>query len=151
MYHLSNNSRNDVFDFGISKVSNDSLCYGLLGQSATSGILSQQFVLADGGFKSLIDTTANQWIGSLNVDSHVWKMFHVYADAGMYKNKGSAPKFIWDSGVKVRIIPDFLEIYLPVYSTLCFETLFKDYFRRIRFSLVMNLSSVMNTFRRGWY
>lgn len=150
-YFLSNNTRNDIFDFGISKVSNYSFSYGLLGQSATSGILSQQFVLADGGFKSLIDTTANQWIGSLNVDSHVWKMFHVYADAGMYKNKGSDPKFIWDSGVKVRIIPDFLEIYLPVYSTLGFEPSFKDYASRIRFTLVMNLGAVVNTFRRGWY
>ena len=150
-YFLSNNTRNDIFDFGISKVSNYSFSYGLLGQSATSGILSQQFVLADGGFKSLIDTTANQWIGSLNVDSHVWKMFNLYADAGMYKNKGSDPKFIWDSGVKVRIIPDFLEIYLPVYSTLGFEPSFKDYASRIRFTLVMNLGAVVNTFRRGWY
>src|SRR5690606_15972196 len=96
-YFLNNKTRNDIFDFGISRVSNYSFSYGLLGQSATSGLLSQQFIMADGGFKSLIDSTANQWITSLNVDSHIWKMFNIYADAGMYKNRSADPKFIWDS------------------------------------------------------
>ncbi len=150
-YFLSNKTRNDLFDFGISKVSNYSFSYGLIGQSATSGILSQQFILADGGFKSYIGDTVNQWITSFNVDSHVWKMFNVYADAGVYKNKGTSPEFIWDSGVKVRIVPDFLEVYLPVYSSLGFEPSFKDYGKRIRFTLVLNLNAVVNTVRRGWY
>lgn len=150
-YFLQNNTRNDFFDYGISKISNYSFSYGLLGQSATSGIFAQQFVLADGGFKSLIDTSANQWITSVNADTHVWKMFNIYADAGMYKNKGLDPKFIWDSGIKARIIPDFLEIYLPVYSTLGFEPASKNYFQKIRFTLVLNLSAVINTARRGWY
>ena len=150
-YFLNNKTRNDIFDFGISKVSNYSFSYGLLGQSATSGVLAQQFVLADGGFKSFIDSTANQWITSFNIDSHVWKMFNVYADAGVYKNRTVNPKFIYDTGVKVRIVPDFLEVYLPVYSTLGFEPSFKDYAQRIRFTLVLNLSAVVNTLRRGWY
>lgn len=150
-YFLNNRTRNDIFDYGISRISNYSFSYGLLGQSATSGILAQQFVLADGGFKSYIDSTVNQWITSFNMDSHVWKMFNVYADAGLYKNKGQQPNFIWDSGVKVRIIPDFLEVYLPVYSTLGFEPSFKDYAKRIRYTLVLNLSAVVNTLRRGWY
>ena len=150
-YFINNKSRNNIFDFGISRVSNYSFSYGLIGQSATSGILSQQFILADGGFKSFIDTSANQWITSLNIDSHVWKLFNVYADTGMYKNRGHEPKFIWDSGVKVRLIPDFIEVYLPVYSSLGFEPSFKDYGKRIRFTLVLNLNAVVNTLRRGWY
>jgi hypothetical protein len=43
--------------------------------------------LAEGGFKSLINGTVNQWIASSNVDAHVWKMFNVYADAGFIKIK----------------------------------------------------------------
>jgi hypothetical protein len=85
------------------------------------------------------------------VDSHVWKMFNVYGDAGVYKNKGKNAEFIWDSGVKLRLIPDFIEIYFPVYSSLGFEPSFKDYGERIRFTLVFNLGAVANTLRRGWY
>lgn len=150
-YFLENSTRNDIFDFGISRVSNYSFSYNLVGQSATTGLLSQQFILADGGFKSFIDSTANQYITSVNIDSHVWKIFNIYADAGVYKSKGANSKFIYDSGVKVRIIPDFLEVFLPVYSTLGFEPGFKDYASRIRFSLVLNFSALVNTLRRGYY
>lgn len=150
-YFLENNTRNTNFNFGISRVSDYSFSYNLVGQSATSGILSQQYVQADGGFKSYINGSVNQWITSVNIDSHVWKIFNVYADAGVYKNKAAHSKFIYDTGVKVRIIPDFLEVFLPVYSTLGFEPGFKDYASRIRFSLVLNFSALVNTLRRGWY
>jgi len=150
-YFARNETRNNTFDFGISRVSDYSFSYNLLGQSATGGILSQQFILADGGFKSFIPGTVNQFITSLNVDTSVWKIFHIYADAGVYKNKNNPTQFIWDSGVKVRLIPDFLEIYFPVQSTLGFEPGFKDYGKRIRYTLILNLSTIINAARRGWY
>lgn len=150
-YFLSNKTKNNLFDYGISRTSNYSFSYGLLGQSATTGILAQQMVIVDGGFKSYLGTTANQWITAVNVDSHVWRWFNVYADAGMYKSKDMAAKFIWDSGVKLKVIPDFLEVYFPVQSSLGFEPSFKDYGSRIRFTLVLNFSAVTNYFRRGWF
>lgn len=150
-YFIKNNTRNNTFNYGISRVSDYSFSYNLLGQSATGGLLSQQYILADGGFKSFIPGTVNKWITSVNVDSSVWKIFHVYADAGVYDNKNQSTKFIWDSGIKVRVIPDFLEIYFPIQSSLGFEPGFKDYGRRIRYTLILNLSSIINAARRGWY
>lgn len=150
-YFLRNDTRNNTFNYGISRVSNYSFSYNLLGESANSGILSQQFILADGGFKSFLPGSVNHWITSLNVDTSVWKVFHVYADAGYYKNKNKPTEFIWDSGVKVKLIPDFLEIYFPLQSSLGFEPGFKDYAKRIRYTLVLNLSTIINAARRGWY
>ncbi|WP_262149042.1 aminopeptidase [Chryseobacterium foetidum] len=150
-YFARNETRNNTFNYGISRVSDYSFSYNLLGQSATEGLLSQQYVLADGGFKSLIPGSVNQWITSFNLDTSVWKMIHVYADAGVYKNKNFDPKFIWDSGLKVRVIPDFLEVYLPVQSSLGFEPGFKDYGKRIRYTLILNLGTIINAARRGWY
>ena len=148
-YFVKNETKNNLFNYGISRVSNYSFSYGLLGQSATSGILSQQFILAEGGFKSLFNTSVNQFITSVNVDSHLWKWFNLYADAGVYKNKNHAAKFIWDSGIKVKVIPDFLEVYFPVASSLGFEPSFKDYGYRIRYTLVLNLGALINNLRRG--
>ena len=150
-YFIKNNTRNNFFDYGISRVSNYSFSYSLLGESATSGILAQQFVLADGGFKSIFPQTANQWIGSVNIDSGVWSILHVYADAGVFKSKGKSSEFIWGTGLKVRVIPDFLEVYLPVQSSLGFEPSFKDYGKRIRYTLVLNLSTIINAARRGLF
>lgn len=148
-YFVKNETKNSLFNYGISRVSNYSFSYGLLGQSATSGILSQQFILAEGGFKSYFNTSVNQFITSVNVDSHIWKWFNIYADAGVYKNKNRAAQFIWDSGIKVKVIPDFLEVYFPVASTLGFEPGFKDYGYRIRYTLVLNLGALVNNLRRG--
>lgn len=150
-YFIRNETRNNTFNYGISRVSNYAFSYNLLGESATGGILSQQYILADGGFKSFIPGTVNQWITSFNVDSSVWKIFHVYADVGIYKNKNAPTQFIWDSGIKVRVIPDFLEVYFPIQSSLGFEPSFKDYAKRIRYTLVLNLGAVINAARRGWY
>ena len=150
-YFLTNKTKNNFFDYGISRVSNYAFSYGLLGQSATSGIFSQQLIIAEGGFKSHLGNTANQWITAVNIDSHVWKWFNIYADAGLYKNKMYNPDFIWDSGVKVKVIPDFLEVYFPMQSSLGFEPSFKDYGKRIRFTLVLNFSAITNYFRRGWF
>ncbi|WP_223606381.1 aminopeptidase [Chryseobacterium sp. OSA05B] len=150
-YFIRNETRNNMFNYGISRVSNYSFSYNLLGESANSGLLAQQFILADGGFKSFLPGSVNQWITSLNVDSSVWKIFHVYADVGMYKNKNRPTEFIWDTGIKVRVIPDFLEVYFPIQSSLGFEPSFKDYAKRIRYTLVLNLGAVINAARRGWY
>ena len=148
-YFLRNDTKNALFNYGISRVSNYTFSYGLLGQSATSGILSQQFILAEGGFKSFFNTSVNQFITSINIDSHLWKWFNLYADAGIYKNRTRQAEFIWDSGVKVKVVPDFLEIYFPVASSLGFEPGFKDYGRRIRYTLILNLGALINNLRRG--
>ena len=113
--------------------------------------MSQQFVIAEGGFKSLINETANQFILSTNIDLHAWKIFNIYADMGIYKNKHQSSQFIWDSGIKLKIIPDFLEIYFPVQSSLGFEPGFKDYKSRIRYTISLNLNSAIGHFRKGWY
>lgn len=148
---FSNNTRNDLFNFGIHRVSNYAFNYSLLGQSATSGVLSQQYIQAEGGMKSAIGDTVDQWISTFGVDAHLWKPFNIYADVGVYKNEGIKPQFMWDSGIKVKVIPDFLEIYLPVQSSLGFEPSLPDYAKRIRFTLQLNLSALTSHFRRGWY
>lgn len=148
---LNNNTKNNTFDFGISRISNYSFSYNLLGQSATSGLLSQQFVLADAGFKSYVGDTANRWLTTTNIDGQVWKMFNIYADFGLYKNKSIPTKFIWDSGIKLRIVPDLFEIYFPVASTNGFEPSLGNYQNRIRFSLVLSFNTLTSIFRRGWF
>lgn len=150
-YFIENKTKNDMFDYGLSKVSNYTFSYGLLGQSASTGFLSQQFILSDGGFKSGFKDTVNRWLVSANVDANIWKIFNVYADAGVYKNHSKPAEFIWDSGVKVRIIPDFIEVYFPVQSSLGFEPSFKDYASRIRYTLVFDLGAVIENLRRGLF
>lgn len=148
---LQNETKSNLFNFGTSSLTNYSFSYNLLGQSAQTGVFSQQYVLAEGGFKSNFRTLVGQWISTTNVDAHLWKMFNVYVDAGFIKNKNQSPQFLYDTGVKLKVIPDFLEVFFPLQSSLGFEPGFKDYGYRIRYSLRFNLSSAIAYFRRGVY
>ena len=80
-FFINNQTRNNTF--GISKVSNYLFSYNLLAQSASSGILSQQFVIAEGGFKSLL-MVPNQWLISSNVDAHVENVFLMFMQMLVY-------------------------------------------------------------------
>ena len=41
--------------------------------------------MAEGGFKSYINGSVDQWMLTHNVEANVWKMIDVYADFGVYK------------------------------------------------------------------
>lgn len=150
-WFTNNEANTDYFNFGVNKVSDYAFNFNLLGRSESSGILSQQFVLAEGGFKSQLDFTVNQWLIAANVEFPLLNMLDLYADAGVYQNKSQNPEFIYDTGIKFKIIPDFLEFYLPVQSSLGFEPAMNKYWERVRFTFNFNLSSVISYLRRGWY
>ncbi len=151
-YFFNNKSNSTYFDFGVDHITDYSFSYmDYLGRSATSGLLYQQYIMAEGGFKSMVDKSASSWITSLNGEIHLWKPFDLYADAGVYKSMGKSTRFVYDSGIKIRIIPDFLELYLPLQSSLGFEPVLDEYLSHIRFTFNFNLSAVINYFRRGWY
>lgn len=141
----------DYFDFGLDRITDYTFDYPLLGRSETSGLLSQQFVLAEGGFKSNFNVKANQYMYTMNLEYPVWKILDLYADLGMYKNKLQPTKFVYDSGVRVRVVPDFLEIYFPLQSTMGFEPSLGAYHERIRFMLNLDLGKVISYWQRGRY
>lgn len=141
----------NYFDFGLDRITDYTYSYPLLGRSETEGLLSQQFVLAEGGFKSNFYVQANQYMYTMNLEYPVWKMFDLYADAGLYKNKLHPTKLVYDSGVRVRVIPDFLELYFPVQSSLGFEPTLGAYHKRIRFMLNLDIGKVIAYWQRGKY
>jgi len=142
---LENNTRNNLFNFGVSRSSNYAFNTRLLGQSAISGLFYQQFVLAELGFKTFFNGNyINKWVFSTNVDTHLWKMFNVYADIGFYKNQFDKERFIWDSGIKLKIIPDRIEVYFPLQSSIGFEPTLPDYGFRIRYSLNLSINSLIS-------
>lgn len=149
-FFLKQNLNNtDFYDFGLDRITDYTYRYNLLGRSETSGFLSQQFVLAEGGFKSNFKVKASQYLLSTNWEYPLWKIFDIYADAGVYKMKDSGARFVYDSGLRMRLIPDFIEFYFPIQSSLGFEPSRGNYLKNIRFSFNLNLSKVISYWRRG--
>lgn len=145
-------SDNNFFDFALDRPTDYLFDYNYLGRSEDEGIVSQQYITAEGGFKSILDTRfANQRIATLNGEVSIWNWIHAYGDIGYLKNKGLKPYFAHDSGIKLSLVEDYFELYLPVSSNNGFELSQYKYTDKIRFKVTLSISTLIKLFTRRWY
>lgn len=145
-------SSSDYFSFALDRPTDYLFDYEYLGRSETSGIFSQQLIIAEGGFKSKLDTPyANQWLTTINTSTTLWKYIQVYGDIGLVKNKFIDPSFVYDSGLRLDLVTDYFEIYFPIYSKLGWEIGQPHYDQKIRFKFTLDPKTLLGLFRRKWY
>lgn len=142
----------DFFSFALDRPTDYLFEYNYYGRSESSGLFSQQIIMAEGGFKSQLQPEyANQWITTVNASTNIWKWIYAYGDVGLVKNKDIDAKFLYDSGIRVSLIADYFEVFFPVYSSLGWEIDAENYDQRIRFIVTLSLSTVTRLFSRRWY
>lgn len=149
---LYNNSQSDFFSFALDRPTDYFFDYGFYGRSESTGFFSQQFILAEGGFKSKLNTPyANQWISTINTGYNIWNWIEIYGDAGLIKNKYQNPKFLFDSGIRLNLVTDYFELYFPVYSSNGWEISQNKYNEKIRFVITFSPKILVNLFNRKWF
>ncbi|MCL5128328.1 metalloprotease [Algibacter sp. L4_22] len=142
----------NYFSFALDRPSDYLFDYSYLGRSEASGIFSQQYIEAEGGFKSKLDTPfANQWISTINTSTTLWNYVLLYGDIGLVKNKHRDAHFVYDSGVRINLVTDYFEIYLPLYSNLGWEIGQPHYDQKIRFKFTLDPQALLGLFRRRWF
>lgn len=151
---LSNNSNlgSNYFSFALDRPTDYLFDYNYLGRSEDTGIFSQQYIEAEGGFKSKLETPfANQWITTLNASTTLWNYILAYGDIGLVKNKFNSAKFVYDSGIRINLVTDYFEVYLPVYSNLGWEMGQPRYDQKIRIKFTADPQALLGLFRRRWF
>ena len=149
---LFNNTESDFFSFALDRPNDYLFDYNYLGRSETSGFLSQQLIIAEGGFKTIFENQfANQGMLTTNISIGLWRWIEAYADAGFIKNKNQNPYFRYDSGIRFNFIHNLLEIYFPVQSSIGFEPSLPDYASKIRYVITLDLNRIYNFIKRGFY
>ena len=145
------NRDNTYFNYNLSR-SEDYLFNGnYIGRSEEDGILSQQFIMAGGGFKSFFENpSTNNFILSTNLNFGIWKWFESYLDLGILKDKEEKSRYFYGTGIRLNILPDFFELYFPVSSNNGFELSQENYSSKIRFIVSYNLESLGKLFTRRW-
>ncbi|WNH12421.1 metalloprotease [Thalassobellus suaedae] len=147
-----NDASSNYFSFALDRPTDYLFDYPYLGRSEASGIFSQQYITAEGGFKSKLDTPfANQWITAVNSSTTLWKYILFYGDIGLVKNKHKSPHFVYDSGIRINLVTDYFEIYLPLYSNLGWEIGQPNYDEKIRFKFTVDPQALLGLFRRRWF
>ncbi len=147
----TNNTQN--YNFGVAKTNDYLFDYAVFARSDETGILSQQYFMAQGGFKSFVSPPeANQWLATTNLSySLLWNWVDAYADFGFVKNKERQSAFVYDSGIRLNLVQDYFELFFPVYSSNGFEATQENYSEKIRFVFVFNPKSLINLFTRKWF
>lgn len=147
---LHNKTTDNYFSFGLDRANDYQFQLNYFGRSEESGILSQQFIMAEGGFKSKLDTRfANQFLVSFNSSIGIWRWIEVYNDVAFLKNKNQGIFTGYENGIRLNFVPNIFELYFPIYSNNGWEIANKSYETKIRFVLTANLGAVYNFFRRG--
>ncbi len=151
---LYNNTFEDsnFFSFALDRPTDYLFDYDYLGRSEETGLLSQQLIIAEGGFKSRLEIPfSNQWLTTANASTTIWRYIMAYGDVGFIKNRGEKPKFVYDSGIRLNLVQDYFELYLPVYSSLGWEVGQPNYEERIRFIVTLSPKTLLGLFTRRWY
>ena len=148
---INNRTDSDFFSFGLDRANDYLFELNYIGRSESSGLLSQQFIMAEGGFKSSLNQRfANQHLVSFNSSIGIWKWLEIYNGLAFVKNRGLNPFIGYESGIRLNFIHNIFEFYLPVYSTNGWEINKKAYPKSIRFVLVAKTRAIFNFFRRGF-
>jgi hypothetical protein len=149
---LHNKTDTDYFDFSLDRPTDYLFESEYLGRSEKTGLFSQQLIVADGFFKSKLETrTANRWMTTLNASYGIWNWIEAYGDIGAIKNKETCGKFVYDSGIRLNLVTDYFELYFPVYSNNGWEIGDKNYGEKIRFIVTFRPETLINLFTRKWF
>ncbi|WP_223267190.1 aminopeptidase [Polaribacter sp. IC073] len=149
---IHNNSKGDYFSFGLDRANDYLFELNYYGRSEDSGIYSQQYIITEGGFKSVLPTRfANQYMLSLNASIGLWRWVEFYNDVAFLKNKDEYLFFGYENGIRLNFIHNIFEVYLPLYSNNGWEVSQEAYPQKIRFTFTGDLGSIYNFFRRGFF
>lgn len=148
---LSNKTNSDYFSFGLDRANDYLFRLNYFGRSESSGFFSQQFILAEGGFKSRLDKRfSNQFMLAFNSSIGIWRWIEIYNDVAFLKNKKENIFVGYENGIHLNFIPNILELYLPVYSNNGFEINQPNYTKKLRFVLTLNINAIYGFVRRGF-
>ncbi len=151
---LKNNDRSgsDYFSFALDRPTDYMFDYNYYGRSESTGLFSQQLIIAEGGFKSKFETPyANRWILTLNSSTNIWRWIYAYGDVGMVNNRGLGTQTFFDTGVRLNLVADYFELYFPLYTSNGWEPGFDRYDQKIRFIVTLNPETLFRLFTRRWY
>ncbi|NQX76911.1 metalloprotease [Gilvibacter sp.] len=142
----------DFFSFALDRPTDYLFDYDYYGRSDDSGIFSQQIIIAEGGFKSQLEPAfSNSWIATVNASTNIWKWIFAYGDAGLIHNRDRGTQAVFDSGIRLSLVADYFEVFLPLYSSLGWEPSLGNYDQRIRFIVTLSPQTLFRLFTREWY
>ena len=142
----------NFFDYALDRPTDYLFQYNYIGRSETTGIYSQQFIAAEGGFKSRFEQPyVDDFLLSLNASIGLWKWIEAYGDLGYMQRKNQSAEVLFGSGFRLNLVPDFLEVYFPFYNSNGLQMQGPRYHEKIRYVIVFDPQTLTQLFSRKWF
>lgn len=142
----------DFFSYALDRPTDYLFDFNYLVRNESGDFLSQQWIPAEGGFKSQLDTPfANRWITTFNANTNIWNWVYAYGDVGLVKSSGQNTQFVYDSGIRLSLVADYFELFFPIYSNKGWEIGQPGYSNAIRFMITISPTTLIGLFTREWY
>jgi hypothetical protein len=160
-YHLNMSGANGYEDYTYSNY--------FIGRNEFEGLPSQQIMIRDGGFKVRTDLLADKvgktddWLAALNFETGIPDNVNplqilpvkiplkIFFDVGTYaeawKKNAATGKFVYDAGIKVSLLHDLVNIYVPVLYSKVYSDYFKSTITKDRFIKNISFSIDIQNFR----
>lgn len=151
--HLFSNSysgRNTYYNLGLSSSQDYLFDFMLYGRSDTEGIWSQQFFVSEGGFKAQTGLFADRMILSTSLYVPFFRYTGAYAETA-WLNDSRESRWAHGAGLRLHFLPDFLEVYFPLYLSTRNIYRTSTYINEVRFVLNLDGDQLIRRFRRGWF
>ena len=136
----------NFYSFGLSGTPDYLFDYYLIGRSDQTGIWSRQFFTSDGGFKSASQVFSDEYMLSTSLSLPIYGLLGLFGDYAITE-EGQ----YWDYGVRLALLTDFVEVYLPIQNQSRNFYSEANYLSNIRFVLDLDLGNIINRARRAYY
>ena len=82
---------------------------------------------------------------------HNTHILNIIIDIGLVKNRYLKLKGYYDSGFRINLVPDYLELFFPLASSNGFEISQYKYNSKLRFKILIEPRTLTSLFTRKWF
>ncbi|MDX5446857.1 MAG: hypothetical protein LPK47_00625 [Bacteroidota bacterium] len=144
-----NGLEDNYFNFATQRPTDYLFDLYYIGRSDLSGIWSQQVFAVDGGMRGYTNEFALNYMVSMNLDFVIFRHLGVYGDISFYDDGGTRGNIA--TGFSLIAIPEFFEVYFPMFDNNSKGGLEVFSVDQIRFVLNINLDDALQRIRRGYF
>ena len=81
----------------------------------------------------------------------LWRWVEAYVDLGLIRNRKTRTQAFYGTGIRLNLLPNYLELYLPVASNNGIEDFNNQYFSNIRVLFTLDPKTLSGLFTRSWF
>ena len=74
----------------------------------------------------------------------------IYGDVGFIKSRNENGRLLYNSGVRLNLVPDYFELFLPVHASNGWQ-FDGNYGQKIRFVVTLSPQILVNLVKRRWF